>query len=115
MLHDVTWGPVTIYSAKSTGTGDWYKLRSPLGRFGFTLSGGNSTSPITGKGTLQGTVSDSSAPASDEAFTLSTKGAVGYGAVVDKPARQVRWQATTAAVSTSSTSATLVVKVCGTL
>jgi len=115
MLHDVTWGPVTICSAKSTGAGSWYKLRSPLGRFGFTLSGGNSTSAVTGKGTLQGTLSDAAAPASDEVFTLSTKGAAGYGTAVDKPARQVRWLTTTAAASTSSTSATLVVKVCGTL
>jgi len=116
MIQDTSWGPDTIYDgSSSTSPGSWHKLRGPLGRWALNLASGNSTSTVTAKGTLQGTLSDATAPAAGEIFTISTKGAVGYAcSTAVKIARQVRWSLGTL-TSTSSTAPTLTVKVCGTL
>jgi len=116
MIQETSWGPVTIYDGKSTGPGSWYKPRGPLSSWGLLAYGANSTTAVVQAGKVEGTLSDATTPVAAEVFTLSTATvAAGYKTATGKPARQVRWNATAAPASTSSTSATVVVKVCGTL
>ncbi len=114
---DNSFGPATSASAViSTGGQTWIKPRGVLANWGYTItSGGGSTSAVTSKHKLEGTLSDSTGPAAADIFTLSTGSGDGHVRTTGKVARQVRIHFTTAAASTSSTGVTVTAVVAGTL
>ena len=114
---DNSYGPETSASAiTSTGGKSWVKPRGLLNNWGYTVtSAGGSTSTVTSKHKLEGTLSDSTAPAAADIYTLSTGSGDGHVRTTGKVARQVRMNITTAPASTSSTGVTLTAVVGGTL
>ena len=113
---DNSFGPATSASA-STGTGGktWIKPRGLLNNWGYTITTAGSTSTVTSKHKLEGTLSDSTAPAAADIFPLSTGSGTGHvrtSAV--RMARQVRINVTTLS-STSTGTPTLTAVVGGTL
>ena len=111
-----SFGPQTSASAvTSTGGGTWIKPRGLLGDWGYTITSAGSTTTITSKHKLEGTLSDSTGPVAADIYTLSTGSGNGHVRTTGKVARQVRINVTTAPASTSSTGVTLTAVVGGSL
>ena len=97
------YGPFTSISAASTGPGLWgFPRGQVLSAWAYHIATSNSTSAVTVKHKLQGTLSESSAPAAADIFTISAGSGAGYVAATGKPAVQVRANITSI-TSTSST------------
>ena len=112
---DNSYGPVTSASAiTSTGGKSWVKPRGLLNNWGYTITTAGSTSAVTSKHRLEGTLSDAAAPAAADIFTLSTGSGAGHVRTTGKIARQVRINVTTLS-STSGAGPTLTAVVAGTL
>ena len=112
---DNSFGPITSVAAvTSTGPGSWVKPRGILNNWGYTVATAGSTSAITVTHTLQGTLSDSTAPAAADIFPMSTTSGAGHSRVTARLARQVRVRINSLS-STSSTGPTATVVVAGTL
>ena len=113
---DNSYGPATSAGAVTTTGGQtWIKPRGVLANWGYTITSAGSTSTVTSKHKLEGTLSDSTGPAAADVFTLSTGSGDGHIRTTGKVARQVRIHFTTAAASTSSTGPTVTAVVAGTL
>ncbi len=112
-----SFGPFTSSAAvTTTGAGSWATPRGLLANWGYTItSAGGSTSTVTSKHKLEGTLSDSTAPAAADIFDLSTGSGDGHVRTTGKVSRQVRINVTTAAASTSSTGVSVTAVVGGTL
>lgn len=112
---DNSFGPQDSATA-STGTGgkSWVKPRGLLNNWGYTVTTAGSTSAVTSKHKLEGTLSDAAAPAAADIFTLSTGNGAGHVRTTGKVARQVRINVTTLS-STSTGTPNLTAVVAGTL
>ncbi len=108
-------GPADSASA-STGTGGktWVRPRGLLNNWGYTITTAGSTSTVTSKHKLEGTLSEATAPAAADIYTLSTGSGAGHVRVTGKLARQVRINVTTLS-STSTGTPNLTAVVGGTL
>ena len=110
-----SFGPQTGASAvTSTGGGTWIKPRGLLANWGYTITTAGSTSTVTSKHRLEGTLSDSTAPAAADVYTLSTGSGAGHVRTSAKVARQVRINVTTLS-STSGAGPTLTAVIGGSL
>ena len=108
-------GPVTSVSASTaTGAGSWATPRGVLANWGYTITTAGSTSTVTSKHKLEGTLSESTAPVAADVFTLSTGSGAGHVRTAAKVARQVRVNITTL-TSTSSSAPSITAVVGGSL
>lgn len=115
-ILDKGFGPATSANAiTTTGGKTWIRPRGILANWGYTITTAGSTSTVTSKHRLEGTLSDSTGPAAADVFTLSTGSGIGHVRTTGKVARQVRLNITTAPASTSSTGPTLTAVVGGSL
>ena len=107
------YGPITSVDGGSTGPGIWVRPQAAiLTAWAYHVKTGNSTSAVTVKHLLQGTLSLSSAPGTADVFTLSTGSGAGVVIATGKPVAQVR-AVITHITSTTSTAPTATVAVVG--